>query len=325
MIIFLHGPDTFRSRRALNDLKARFSQTNENAGLNTTVLYGETVDAVAFERAVSTPPFLAKKRLVIVERLLEKNRGKKIISDVLGLLPRVDQQTTVLIFWEGELPSGRRGGKTTQSSDALLTKLQKADKVQAFGLLEPSAVQQWIRTEVTSRQAAFAPAAVALLADSVGNDLWQLNGEIDKLIAYRAGGEVTVRDVETLVQTKLDDDVFKLTDAIGRRQKAIALRLLTEQLQSGTSPTQLLASITWQFRNLLLVKLLLNEPGPAGSRSAQQLGLHPFVVKKTTSQASHYQLDDLKKIYSRLSSIEHKIKTSRAAPEVLLNLLVVAS
>ena len=324
MLNFLHGPDTFRSRRALNDLKERFSQTNENAGLNTTVLYGETVDAVAFERAVSTTPFLAKKRLVIVERLLEKNRGKKIIADVVGLLPRVDQQATVLIFWEGELPSGRRGGKANASGDELLAKLKKADKVQAFDLLEPAAVQKWISAEVASRQAVFAPAAVMLLADSVGNDLWQLNGEIDKLVAYSGGNEVTVSDIETLVQTKLDDDVFKLTDAIGRRQKALALRLLTEQLQSGTSPTQLLASITWQFRNLLLVKLLQNEPG-SGGQQAQQLGLHPFVVKKTASQASRYQLDDLKKIYSRLSSIEHKIKTSRAAPEVLLNLLVVAS
>ena len=325
MLNFLHGPDTFRSRRALNDLKERFSQTNKNAGLNTTVLYGETVDAVAFERAVSTTPFLAKKRLVIVERLLEKNRGKKIIADVVGLLPRVDQQATVLIFWEGELPSQRRSSKATQAGDELLEKLRRAVKVQAFNLLEPTAVRQWTTAEVARRNGTIEPAAVTVLADRVGNDLWQLNSELDKLVAYRAGGTITAADVEMLVQTAFDDDVFKLTDAIGRRQKALALRLLTDQLQSGTSPTQLLASITWQFRNLLLVKLLLNEPGPSQSRRAQPLGLHPFVVKKTTAQASRYQLDDLKKIYSRLSNIEHKIKTSRAAPEVLLNLLVVAS
>ena len=272
MIIFLHGPDTFRSRRKLHELREQFNKTGPNAGLNTAILAGDGLDPAAFERAITTVPFLSNKRLVIVEQLLEKNRGKKIIDTVLGLLPRVDQQTTVLIFWEPDVAARRDSGRTAAADRELLSVLQKADRVQEFKLLDPAAVGQWIHTEVAGHGA-----------------------------------------------------IFKLPDALGRRQKAVALQLITDQLRSGTSPTQLLSTITWQFRNLLLVKLLLNERGSAAAELGGQLGLHPFVVRKTSQQAGYYQLEDLKKIYSRLSSIEHKIKTSQVAPEVLLDLLGVAS
>lgn len=69
MIIYLFGPDTFRSRRKLNQIKQKFINEIDKSSLNVELLNGQALDVAEFEKAIFTPPFLAKKRMVIIEDL----------------------------------------------------------------------------------------------------------------------------------------------------------------------------------------------------------------------------------------------------------------
>ena len=77
--MFLYGPDTFRSRRKLKEIKQKFIADVDKSGLNIEQLDGENLDLVNFEKAITSPPFLAKKRLVIIENVISKN-GKSTVS-----------------------------------------------------------------------------------------------------------------------------------------------------------------------------------------------------------------------------------------------------
>jgi DNA polymerase-3 subunit delta len=118
-----------------------------------------------------------------------------------------------------------------------------------------------------------------------------------------------------------------LTDALGQKNKKAAVKLIANQFKSGVAPTELLSKVIWQYKNLLLLKSFVekNGPGYPSQRLSYQLGLHPFVVKKTIGQVKNYELHTLKKIYRQLLKIDHKIKTSQADPEVLFDLLIVES
>ncbi|MFA6215451.1 MAG: DNA polymerase III subunit delta, partial [Patescibacteria group bacterium] len=285
MIIFLYGPDTFRSRQKLQALKEKFIKEIDKSALNIQVLDGQTLEASEFEKAVATPPFLAKKRLVIIEDLISKNKGQKIQKEILETLDKKNLDETIIIFWEGGLTEAKRkktsraGSQSKlskQRSDLLLTKLKSEKYAQHFELLTPSETYRWAGQEIKSRTGNIQPAALQLLTDLVGNDLWRLNSEIDKLISFAAGKPIAVADVESLVKLKLDEDVFRLTDALGQKNKKLALKLISDQLRSGTAPLQLLANITWQFKNLLLVKdfMAKNGDGYSANRLMYQLGLH---------------------------------------------------
>jgi len=328
MIIFLHGPDTFRSRQKLKRLKDKFKEEVDKSGLNLAILDGEKLEISEFETAISTPPFLAKKRMVVVENLIKKSRKLKIHNEILELLKKNNLDDIILIFWEADIAETKRKAKTTKSKNkALLQKLKNEKYVQEFQLFNLNAAKKWVTDEIKNRGGAISLSAVNLLVDFVGNDIWQLNSEIDKLIAYAKNREITNDDIQKSVKTKLDDDIFKLTDAIGRKDKATALKLISDQLTTGTAPTELLSKIVWQFRNLLLIKSFMEENGPAypAQQLAFQVGLHPFVVKKTLAQSENYTLAGLKQIYSKTLKIDHKIKTSRVDPEVLFDLLVIKS
>ena len=58
--------------------------------------------------------------------------------------------------------------------------------------------------------------ALDALVDLVGPDSWRLSTEVKKLAAHANGGPITAADVNTLIASKLDDDIFKLTYALGR-------------------------------------------------------------------------------------------------------------
>ena len=209
----------------------------------------------------------------------------------------------------------------------MLARLKKEKYAQEFNLLDEAGVYRFAAEIIQKRGGKIQAAALRLLTDLVGNDLWQMSSEIDKLLAYVNNSEIKADDVEKLVLTKLDEDVFKLTDALGQKNKQLALKLISDQLKSGTSPTELLAKITWQFKNLLVVKSFMEQNGSGypSTRLTYQLGLHPFVIKKTLGQAKFHQLDDLKRNYQHLLKIDYKIKTSQINPEVLFDLLVVKS
>ena len=52
-----------------------------------------------------------------------------------------------------------------------------------------------------------------LSSKSDGN-LWALTGEIDKILALKKGSEIGREDIEESYLSKIDDNIFNLTDAI---------------------------------------------------------------------------------------------------------------
>jgi DNA polymerase-3 subunit delta len=104
---------------------------------------------------------------------------------------------------------------------------------------------------------------LAELVEMLGADMARLEGEMQKLQLYAEPGRpVTRADIETLVPEARQSGVFELTDALARKQRDRALRIVATLNESGAYwPMQvtLLASL---FRQALAVK-------ESGARSAK--------------------------------------------------------
>lgn len=328
MIIFLYGDDTFRSHQKLKELKEKFVREIDKSALNIETLDGAKLTVPDFEKAINTMPFLAKKRMVIVHDLLSKNRSQKTPKDLVDVLVKKLPEDVIIIFWESQnFGSKDRKAKSAKTGGPLFVFLSKEKFAYSFNPLEPAQAAAWAGNEIKNRGGKIERPALNLLADLTGDNLWQMNSEIEKLLAFSRGQEIKMTDVEVLVKSKLEEDIFKLTDAIGAKNKSLATKLISEQLQAGTSPVELLSKIVWQFKNLLLVKNFIEENGSGynPTRLQYQLGLHPFVIKKTAAQVKNYSLENLKKIYKNLLAIDFKLKTSQSSPEVLFDLLIAKS
>lgn len=317
MIIFLHGPDTFRSRQKLKELREKFVREIDPSGLNCNVLDGTMLDHAELEKSLLTSAFLAPKRMIVIKNLLSTKLTKQFEKKVLGSLQKMGEEN-IVIFWDSEVDKRKARG-------SLLYKNLATEKyAYTFQLLSGQQLMLWYEKRFQNHNATIERDALQLLIDLTGNDLWSASTEVDKLCAYTNGRPVTTQDVNELTTSNLEQNIFFMTDAIGQKNKKLALQLLEQQLRAGTKEIELLSTMTWQFKNLLLAKYLSvdNEQRVSSTFVCQKLKIHPFVAKKILGQINNFSLDELKHIYQRLLDVDIKIKTSQVSPKLLFDLLI---
>lgn len=315
MIHFLYGEDDYRSRQRLAQIKKDFKA--KHGGMNLFVFDKES-DFDEIKRSILTMSFFGKKKMVILENMiLERDRGDQ--EKIKKMLEEKNIPDSVdLIFWERGLPP--------QNNE--LFKMLLKQKCERFDLLFGWRLSKWIEDEVKKRGGAIEKETVQKLASFVGNNLWQMSGEIDKLLAYQGlkkgkVSKINSEDINLLVKAKLDENIFNLTNAIGRKDAKKAITLLYDQIALGQHPVYLLKMITFQFRNLLLVKDL-QEKGEGASKISDKAHLHPYVVEKTLPQCQNFSLSKLKKIYQKLLDTDIVFKKSKLDPSLALSLLIVS-
>jgi len=314
MIIFLHGEDSFRSLQRLKQLKDSFVQKYDKSGINVERLDQDKLDFADFQKAMVATGFLAKRKLVIIKNLLSGKQNKETAKQIIDYLPdKAEKDDNIIIFWEGQEIKKSAG----------LKRLQKlAKEAKNYSWLSGAELTRWIRAEVKKQKGKISTAAVTALQNRVSSNLWQMKNEIDKLVSYKGKQEISEKDVSLFVRSKFDDNVFHLTDALGQKQAKMALKLISDQLELGNNARSLLATLSWQFRNLLLIQEQVELGNNNNYQIASELSLHPFVVKNSLNQLRHYDQQELKAIFQKLLDLDFKLKTSRADPQTLLDLLV---
>jgi len=304
MIIFLYGEDDFRSNEKLAEIKNKFLEKNkEGASLFVFDFAEKEWNIQEVISHISSGGLFSSKRFAIIKNILA---GKKEFSDenfekFLKAEAKKDKSDLILIFWEG--------GKVKKSGK-LFKLFQKIAKCQEFELLERMKLKNWIAGKFKENDALISSAAIEKLIVFVGNDLNLLSREIEKLVVYKNKGEISGEDVDALVKSKIDTDIFKTVDALARGDKKTALKMLHDHLENGEDPFYLLSMYFYQFRNLVKVKPLAEKNMPS-HEIASKLKMHPFVARKSLEQARNFSWEKLKKLYNNLCEIDFESKTGK--------------
>ena len=314
MIIFLYGPDTYRSRQKLAEIIESYKKAHKN-GLSLSIFEGQDLSFQDLKSQIQSISMFKEKKLAIVKNALA---NKKFKEDFLNNKePFLKTEDIVVFFEEGKLPA----------KDALASFLEeKASKSQEFELLSGAKLKNWIRKEFDGYQAEADPQAIEKLAQDVGGDLWQMSNEIKKLASFRYEERITAKDVDLLVRPKVETDIFKTIDYIAQKDKKNAFLLIKKHLDKGESPFYIFSMINFQFRNLIIAKAKCQEGDPDAPGQlnawAKELGIHPFVFRKAFYQSNHFTLEELKKIYQNIFKIDLATKTGELTPEIALDIFV---
>ncbi|MFL7791415.1 MAG: DNA polymerase III subunit delta [Anaerolineae bacterium] len=309
-----HGSDEFTCAETLADFRSRLGPP-DTVDLNTTLLDGRKATLAELRHACDAIPFLAEKRLVIVEDLLARTSGQeKFLDKLAGYLGQLPE-TTRLVFVETKL---------LPASHPILQLAQKDERGYAKQFVSPDVkmLPGWIEKRVHKYGGEIEPQAAAQLAAVVGADLRLLDQEIEKLVTYvNAERAITEADVDAIVPYAQAAVVFDLVDALGRRDGQTAARTLHRLLDAGEHPLGLLAMIVRQFRLLIQVKELKAE-GANPQTIAKALGIHPFPARKLHNQATYFTAEQLEMVYRHLLDSDVAIKSGEIEAEVALDLLV---
>jgi len=325
MIIFLYGEDTFRSKRKLQEIIEEYKKVHKN-GLNLTIIDCQSADFGDFKREIETVSMFKEKKLIILKNALSASEfsgqgesatgGEKSLQKILS-----KNKEDTIVFFEDEKVDSRK---------SFFKFLEKNSKSQEFKSLSALQLLAFAKKGFEKTGVKIQDEALEQLVIFCGSDLWRLSNEIKKLAAFKmkpafakasAGEEVNLKDVEQMVNSEIETDIFKTIDAIARRNKKQALGLLHKHLEDGDSVPYLLSMINFQFRNLLLIKDLL-EKRTQYHLIASKTGIHPFVVRKSYELCERFTFPEIKKIYQKIFLADLDIKTGKVEPQTALDLLI---
>ena len=312
MVIFLYGPDTYRSRQKLNEIIANYKKIHKS-GLNLKYFDFKKDSYQEFKDEFQTISMFQEKKLVVLENTFSNAEFKRKFLE--NSKKFIDSKNIILFYEEDEV----------SKNDSLFNFLKKNAKFQEFELLAGQKLKNWVKKEFEKYQCQISDTALGKLIEFTANDLWQITNEIKKLVSFRKKQKIGEEDVELLVRPKIEADIFKTIDAISSKNKKQALILIHNHLEKGDSPLYLLSMINFQFRNLLLVKsceskgeLYINDMRIL----SKKLKLHPYVIRKSIQQARRFTIDELKKIYQKIFEVDLNIKTGKIDPQTALDLLI---
>jgi len=318
MILFLHGPDTYRVRQKLKEIQEQYRVTYQDA-VHVWDFDCVTADREEVKNALEAVPMFEQKKLLVFWNVFQDSGFQEFFMERKNQLTESEHHVVVLVESE-EIKE--------KSTNKLYRWLKKNVKQQEFPLLSPLQLKLWIEQEFRRYNLKIAPRAQETLARSVGNDLWRLSGEVRKIAAWKKPGselqveeQVKEADVALFVEVAAEADIFLTIDLIAQKNKKQAFDLLYRHLQKGDSPHYLFTMLVYQFRTILQIRDMV-ERKLSYEIMLRRTKLHPFVLKKGLRVAQNFSLQELKILYKKLFVLDTNLKLGKVEPGGVFDLLI---
>jgi DNA polymerase-3 subunit delta len=294
------GTDRPKVDRAVDRLRRRFAPDAVEIYAAVDTL---GADAVAACNALGL--FASDGRLIVVEGIDEwKAPDAKEIADYL----KVPAPATTLALVGGEM-----------KKDAPLAKAVAAGKGELLLWDVPQkALQRWVAEQFGLHGTKAEPEACRALLELVGDDVYDLSSEIDKISTWAAGDPVTAADVERLVGARAETTNFALTDAWGARDVDAVLTASEGILERSGEPRsrtipRIVGILTGHVASVRRAQAF-DAQGVAAKEAAATLKRHPYYVSKLYAQARNFDPDELQAVTIRLSELDHALKGGSRLP-----------
>lgn len=307
-VFLFAGSDGYSKEKAIHSLSSSILDGSSRE-LDMMVLRGGHTSAREILDSVSTIPFLAPQRLVIVrefDELSDEDRAR-----VIGYAKKPLKSACLVLEMKG---------------DAALREFGQASRyatVKVYGAVTGQDLASWIRTFAADRGKKITPDAIAALKETCSPDLALLSQELEKLISFiGAGDTITAVDVEELVGRSLVASVFDLTNAIEENKVDKALAVVAELLVSGKKHYEIIGLMAWHVKRLLRAKTLQMKGGTE-TYIANSLKINQKYFGRFFKQVKALKIDAIRSKMRVLLEADLDIKRSRLDPRLALECAVI--
>lgn len=290
-VFLFTGENTYALRHELSRWKRSFQ---EKYGIHNYAEHlGRDMTLSPLLDAVSSMPFIAEKRLVIIEGL------PKVDRDEFASVLKEMYDGTILAIVEPKLD--KRLG--------LVKDLEKTCDVKVFAPLSPIELRRWMIAEAQALGASLSPEIITTLLDVLGDDQWILSSELTKLCLYANTRPITREDVDLLAVPSGSQVIWTLTDLIGRGRQIDAVRFLRRRLERGEDAYGFWIVLLNMLKNLVLVWSAVQE-GKSDERSiTSATGLHFLSVRGLLSLARSLDFHRIRQLVDSAVETDRALKT----------------
>ncbi len=315
-IYFLWGSDSYLIDREVAGIHTR---TTRERGEEAEVIYLNADELNAYEllEAIQFSPLFSLQRILVIRNpwwlgKSEKRGGKFAeIEQVLADYMRQDFPDQILVLTASE----------HRIANKLVKMLDNEATVIACKPLSSQQLAEWVTGEFASRGLNAEKAAINMMAKS-GQDMYYLQNLIEKTALMVKGRSVVTADIEDELESKIEVKVFRLSDALLKRDPIASLKTYNQLLAQGEHPILFLYIIVRQFMALAKVKYY-SEKSYSNRHIAEQTGLKEFMVNKMLDNCRRFSWDELQRLFQTFLYTDNKFKSSSLDDKILMETLIV--
>ncbi len=209
--------------------------------------------------------------------------------------------------------------------------VQETGKVYALKKISGADLQKFIEKRLNAAGKTAKPEVITEIIKYTGyNDnnsnytLLNLENDINKIIALSKNEYIRISDVSDAIAGNLENDIFKLLDAITGGRKDEAYRLMFNNLAAGTgdgSTFGLLAMIIKNIEMILFVKEMRSE-GMNLAQCQKNISAHPYAVKKAWGFSDRFTIKGLKNMCRTAYEIDSNVKKGLISDTLALEMFI---
>lgn len=275
-----------------------------------------TVDAADYTpdgllNAMSPPPMMADGRLIVLRGLdftSMKPADADALIETLAILPEYDYNTILLYVPDGQIDVGI----LPKRPSALFKKLAEVLIPVRFDPPTPARLAAWAGKHFAHFGVQASPAECTFLVSYVGESMFRLAAEIEKLAYYvLAAGRDTVceQDIRLVTVSQPQSDAFALSNAILAGKSREALEVLSVMKFERTEPTAVMGELAKTLCDMYATRLLL-DAGRTQKEIAAVLNLHEYKAGLIVRAVSRTALSRLSRAIALCAEADVALKSS---------------
>ena len=329
----LCGEEYFLIRAYRQALVGKLSAGEDD--MNCLTMFGEDANMEDMADFGMLSPFMAERRLIVVidsgwfsqggDRESVKS-GRDRLIELMGNLP----ETTYIIFAERKINKKNArysffSGKLKSDSEEITA---KDILVTEFNKLSGNDLIKWIAGYAAHYDTKITKKAAHILPERLGNDMFVLSQELDKLIGYCAGRkQIREGDIEAITGGVVSTRVYEMVDAVSAGDSDRALKLYQNLIYNKESVDEIMRSLGRQFDTLYRLKGFEGSGIPIDD-IAGRVGMPDAIRWKAGSfmrTASRFEYEKLEKLVNYWALLDEQVKTIGLNRQVATELFLISA
>ena len=278
------------------------------------VFYGD-IDIEEVINACLTAPFFTENKAVILENpsflVSPKASDEKAVNRLAEYLEEPLDTTTLIVYVNKPFDKRKKG----------YTVLKKYLRPESYDTLTDEDFRIIVRNDLRNRGVKISNDAFDTLMERLPVDVLNWKNELEKLTLYP--GTLDRKAIRSLVSRNLEDDVFRLSNAVSARNLSKALQSFRDLMVFNKNDTTgILGLLASQFRFMCQVKAL-NEQGYLVREIAERYNAKEYRITMTLRAAQGRSSRALLEILAKLSELDQDIKNGRKDAAMGLELFII--
>lgn len=306
-VYLLYGEEAYLKRQYKEKLlKAMVTQgdtMNFSAYEGKDIAQGELIDLA------ETLPFFAERRVILVE---DSGFFKNSAEELAAYIPEV-AESTCFIFVESEVDKRNK----------LYKQVKKSGRIVCFERQNDEILMRWVGGRLKKEGKAMTRAAYQRFITKTGNDMENIDRELEKLICYCMDRDtIEEEQVEAICVEQTENKIFEMINAISEKRQKQALDLYYDLLTLKEPPMRILFLILRQFQKLMLIKELSGQ-GADSRTIASKARMPEFAVRKNQRMAGNFTMQQIREAIEDGVDFEESVKSGRMNDRIAVELLIV--